>query len=112
MKTAYISIGRNVQGRPMPSEEWENFKGALRVVAEKYGEGVSYAGGIGRYDRVLEETYIVAVSLALGVPANLVREDLSHLAQYYGQESIALTVGEGELITPDWRGQHGPGLAD
>jgi hypothetical protein len=98
MKTAYISIGRNVQGTPMPSEQWENFKGALRVVAESHGTGVTYTGGIGRYEGKTEETYLVAVSLFEGDTIN--RNDLRNLAQYYGQESIALTIGEPEFVRP------------
>jgi hypothetical protein len=105
MKTAYISIGRNVQGTPMTAERWQEFKTALRVVGWTHGNIVTDAEGAGVYEGKTEETYLVAVSLRgpeFGrlntIDLTNLREDLSHLAQHYGQESIALTVGEPEFV--------------
>jgi len=115
----YVSIGRNVGDQPMNAERWEAFRNETRRVVDTLaGPWVTSATGTGRFAGTLEETYVVVSDGSrLDQGFNPVGEDddgeplgwwevrtrdlyaaLGTLAAQYGQESIAVTIGEPEFV--------------
>jgi len=98
--STYVSIGRNIGDEPMRAESWRDFRAAVAAVLEdNVGRLVSETVGRGYYGGAAEDT---AVVVAEGSPALLARDDLERrlaiLARRYGQESIALTIGEPTFV--------------
>ena len=96
---AIIGIGRNVGNEPMDYERWRNFRISIRSVVERNGGkmiadvvGQSYSEGWG-----FEEAAWFAFD-ASNLNLGQLRQDLSALADQYGQDAIALTVGATDLV--------------
>lgn len=103
MFTVMVSIGRNVGANPLSDRDWTFFlndvssvirKGDYEIPEIHYGTGV--------WDGISEESAHVTVyrdSVTEGMRWAF-REGLSRLARHYGQDAIALTISEPDLITP------------
>lgn len=116
------TIGRNVPatnpnpmhaGKPMTLTTWEQFvedvKADMLTVSNNYQAGVATMEihrGKGIWDGVEEESAKITLLLDEALPkdhVNQMRRYLSELARQYGQDAIALTIGESELIgQPIW----------
>lgn len=118
-----VTIGRNVPatnpnpmfaGKPMTLTTWETFKDdvaeALRVAIEKTRETDGYMWpegtdfwveahhGKGIWQGVEEEsTKVTVLSDEPITHLHWLRQELTELAREYGQDAIALTIGESEL---------------
>ena len=100
MSTITISIGRNVGGTPMSSVEWASFqRGVTTVIKPVASEVYFYGTGSGTWDGSGEEsaTWVFAAS-AWDVEAWHFTASLRLLATMFGQEAIALTIGQTEMI--------------
>ena len=111
------TIGRNVPasnpnpmfaGKPMPLTTWETFiedvSADMHTVSNNYQAGVATMEihrGVGIWDGVEEESAKITLLLDEALPEDRLsqmRRYLSELARQYGQDAIALTIGESELV--------------
>lgn len=99
MRTAYITIGRNIGQDPLPIQFWGDFKRETALTAQIFGEVVTDAEGRGVYGTIYEDTYILAVSLWQNADEDELGRALDILAGKYHQDSIVLTVGEPQFRT-------------
>lgn len=99
------TIGRNVEGVPMPDPQWAQFQAdlyadmcdALEVPADAAWD---VHNGIGIWQGETEPSHKLAVILDHNVDPAMVddlRRRLSELARHYDQDAIALTIGTSEL---------------
>lgn len=94
-----IGIGRNVKSEPMRTRDWEQFRAAVDAsLYDRKLHPVFYGTGIGEYMGELEDSACWVVAEYSDAQVELLRHDLARLAQYFGQDSIALTIGETEFI--------------
>lgn len=110
------TIGRNYQPRlantasaprPMNLTAWEQFiedvQADMHSTSENYQAGVATMEihrGKRTRDGIEEEFAKITLLLDEALPAdhvNILRRYLSELARQYGQDAIALTIGESEL---------------
>lgn len=93
---------------PMSDHDWTHFKHAVKyALNESIGWGEPYPethDGIGTWDGVTEESHKVtaftATVMADDYSLKLLRDRLRQLAFDYGQQAIALHIGECELVEP------------
>lgn len=105
MRAVTVTIGRNIQGKPMDAEDWSGFIYRTRRAIE--GQGVELwatAPYKGLWEGEKEDAIVFYGALP-NVKASdddrrvkVLRELLRNLASEYGQDAIGLTVGENELI--------------
>ena len=99
--SAYISIGRNIGMTPMPQARWEDFISRVAEAAISFaGPLVSLTTGYGLYNGEREECAIIVTGSSLVRVSNALVVSLKALAREFEQDSIALTVGNPEFITP------------
>lgn len=100
MTTATISIGRNVGDKPLSADRWLAFRYAVK---NELGEGatvhVDGALSVGEWQGVSEEaaTWVADITPER---ASVLGRHLAKVALEYGQDAIALTLGETRLVTP------------
>lgn len=99
MQTLAIGIGRNVGRLPMDQASWQAFQEAVLGVAAPVGPLVFAGTGNGEHDGVVEESFTVMVRLNGDPDLARIREELARLAQRFGQDSIALTLGNGSHVS-------------
>jgi len=109
--TITATVGRNVNGTPLPQERWDALKTrvltALTYATTGKGKTETHYG-VGAWDGVTEESVKIArygtawrrSSDFITEGFGWLRAELVEIARQFGQEAIALVVGEGELITP------------
>lgn len=105
-RTVTVTIGRNVaDGRggqgPMPKDRWQDFRTIVRQsLANNLAPDFSASyDGTGEWGGVSEEsTTFVFSGVTSTTPAADVRTWLSYLAREFGQDAIALTVGDTTLV--------------
>jgi len=100
--TVTISIGRNIDGRPMTDDRWESFRDAVSEalaweVATTYVDG---ALSTGSWQGAPETSATWVASLSESQLPTL-RIRLRILARRFHQDAIALTVGATELLGDD-----------
>jgi hypothetical protein len=101
-QTVTATIGRNVGSTPLSDEGWDDFK---RETADHLGALLkpsltfTYEGS-GEWDGVAEDSAII-VLVATQYTTDLVnvRAVLADLCKRYEQDAIALTYGNGELVS-------------
>jgi len=93
--STYVTIGRNVDGRPMSPTAWATFKRTVAeaLVYETDGSIVTTAEGFGHWEGSSEMAYVVVVDRAPRDDSQLDAR-LRDLAARYGQEAIAYAVAE------------------
>ena len=102
--TATVSIGRGAHAAQAPLDDidWAEFRRQVRLLLTDTVDGVLHVNGAlstGEWDGVPEDsaTFVAEIpSHTVGV----LRAGLRYLADYYGQEAIALTLGHTEFVTP------------
>lgn len=108
-RNVIVSIGRNVGDEPMSNERWIDFK---LSVCSLFPQRIFTGTGIGEYEGTKEESFSVIAPAPTEVW--FLRGVLRALAREYGQECIALSIAEPEMIGPDepkveeWDGWLGP----
>lgn len=112
MYTYTITIGRNygtiarteLQGQPMSDQMWAEFEDKVNELVARfvYGDGaVEVHHGVGVWDGVAEESTVTTLRIRDSLTAGAVtalRGRLRNLADIYGQDAIALTIGQSELV--------------
>jgi hypothetical protein len=98
--TVTVSIGRNVGDQPMPENRWQDFRDGISGYLARFADVVyvDAAHSVGEWDGILEDsaTYVAAVPAA---NVNGLRACLVLDCWQYGQDAIALTIGETELVS-------------
>lgn len=105
-RTVTVTIGRNVaDGRggqgPMPEDRWQDFRTIVRQsLANNLAPDFSASyDGTGEWGGVSEDsTTFIFSGVTSTTPAADVRSWLSYLARDFGQDAIALTIGDTELV--------------
>lgn len=111
MYTYTATIGRNVpghEGEPMTLTMWEQFREDVtadmhRFAAESalHVECIETTYGKGVWCGVEEDSAkITMLTTAQADNPGILRRYLSESARHYGQDAIALTIGQSELIEP------------
>lgn len=103
MNTITITIGRNIPtaGLPIEADEqtWAAFRNDIQTVLENHRAEIFVRGSLGRgeWDGIEEDnaTWVAAVDDG-HVPS--IQHRLGVLAYVYGQDAIALTVGQTTLV--------------
>ena len=101
-----ISVGRNIGSVPMDIRRWQECQCAVLAAAQLAAKAIYFKGcGSGVYIDLAEESFTVIGELrGVGPIAAMVvdalRQDLAFIASRYEQESIALTFGLPEFVTP------------
>lgn len=114
MYTYTVTIGRNVpshNGEPMSALDWATFEDevieALTSAAwERQIAFVEVHRGMGGWDGVTEESVKIMMALKSALPELTedcrdllsLRNSLRDLVAFYGQDALALSIGECELI--------------
>jgi hypothetical protein len=104
MSTFTVSIGRNIDGEPMPRERWIKFQARVEgTIQDLHDVTVFFAGrggGIweGRYEEAA--TWVFGWSESLGLPGEWKRflDDLAYWADQYDQDAIAVTTGSTRFV--------------
>jgi hypothetical protein len=99
MRTAVITVGRNIGHTPMDDERWHQLLDYLWDEVTLYGTGMFIGTGTGAgeeaatliLDRVNEWDDYVKAEL---------RIELGQVAERFGQECIALTFGDVQFVGP------------
>jgi hypothetical protein len=101
MLTVMVSIGRNVGANPLSNDDWIAFVNATSDVIRNQNEKPELHWGTGSWDGISEESAHITVYRHYVTEGMryAYREGLSRLARHYGQDAIALTISEPELIS-------------
>jgi hypothetical protein len=101
MTTVTVSIGRNVGDEPLSPDRWLAFKYAVRSgLGEDATVYVDGAASIGQWQGVSEESATWVADIE-ETRAALLSRHLAKVALEYGQDAIALTLGETRLVTAE-----------
>ncbi len=96
--TIYVTIGRNVDGKPMHVKDWHDFAAAVASQVEaQHGDIFLRAYGVGEYEGVKEDSFVVGATINDGMIHNL-RIMLSTLAGLFDQDCIGLVAGTTDFI--------------
>lgn len=98
MRTAVITVGRNIGDTPMDDERWKQLLDYLWDEVTLYGTGMFIGTGTG----VGEEAVTLIVD-RLDWPEYVqaqLRIELGQVAERFGQECIALTFGDVQFVGP------------
>lgn len=101
MASATISIGRGV-GREgeLSDQSWHTFKFRVRRIASEYGTLVFEGEGNGVYDGRSETAYTITIA-DIKEEIHLMYLDLEVERQNFGQEAIAVTIGNTNFVHAD-----------
>ncbi len=106
-----VTIGRNygqsarpeLRGTPMSDQVWSEFEDRVNELLVNCTDSgsVEMHHGTGVWDGMREESTKVTLLIEnpLNVNEGYIRVNLEDLARTYGQDAIALTIGQSELIT-------------
>lgn len=102
-----ISVGRNIGSNPMDIRRWQECQCAVLAAAQLAAKAIYFKGcGSGVYIDQPEESFTVIGELRPApvferdTAIDALRQDLAFIASRYEQESIALTFGQPEFVTP------------
>lgn len=97
--TTTVSIGRNRPGGELTEQAWLEFIRATdNAVRDTESDVYFYGSGTGEWDGVFEDSFTWVFETPVNGTLEWTRRALATLALFYGQESIALTIGETEFI--------------
>lgn len=103
MQTITVTIGRNVGQDPLPQDRWNEFIADTRAAVESAVSDIWVATPYrGSWDGVPEDAFVfygpVVGTLANTPQERALKQRLSVLAGYYGQQAIGVSVGFSELV--------------
>jgi len=106
MTTVVIGIGRNLgsstDGGTLTGPQWLKFARAVEFCASHYLSAIYFTGfGLGEFEGHVEESWTLVGEYAgsiYGASWGSFRGELDALRRTYSQDSIALTIGQTELI--------------
>lgn len=102
-----VTIGRNIKGKPMPSNKWLRFIDTVTedmdcLLIPIYGDAIEIHHGTGTWNGITEESVKITVLTNYEPTKNqleAVKGFLKLNATEFKQDAIAFTVGNAELIT-------------
>lgn len=97
-RSVVVSIGRNIGDDPMRDDDWKTFKAEVYDVVAEFSPVVFYGQGIGIYKDTAEDSYTVIAEVNNLSGWARLHDRLAKLAKQYGQDSIAITLGDTEFI--------------
>lgn len=102
MFTVMVSIGRNIGNEPMSDRDWIFFQNDVADVIRREGEMPEVHSGTGMWDGIRETSVHLTVYREFVTEGMryAYRQGLARLASHYGQDAIALTISEPELVSP------------
>lgn len=96
-----VSVGGSKQGQPMTDETWGRLQRSVRnALANTVGPVAFATLGESTWQGVSERSYVASVLAPKLDTLDRLRSLLRQLADVYGQEAVALTVGHSSLIGP------------
>lgn len=102
MQSVMVTIGRNVGNVPMSDETWDSFQNdvsaALYANVANDDSWLETSTGWGEWDGVRETNARLALLAADTSHVDTLRATLATLAAKYGQDAVALAIGESELV--------------
>ena len=101
MQTITVTIGRNVGEEPLPQDRWNEFIADTRAAVDSTVSDIWVATPYrGSWDGVPEDAFVFYGPVeAEHIPwERLLKQRLSVLAGYYGQQAIGVSVGFSELV--------------
>lgn len=94
-----VSIGRNIGNSPMSQAMWEGFTSSVLRNIRSNTSAIYFVGfGTGIYEGATEESFTVVSSNPTESALCAIRVSLSLLAHAFKQDSVALTVGETQIV--------------
>lgn len=96
-----ISIGRNVNGKPMPDSTWQSFTADILRNVRSNTSHIYFVGfGNGEWNAEGEESFTVVSSNPTTSAYCAIKVSLELFGEAYRQDAIAMTIGETELVLP------------
>lgn len=99
MSTITVSVGRNVGNVPMSDQAWQDFRAEVRRALSMGTIHVDDARSIGEWLGVSEESSTFVADDFTPGAAEMVTDALAIIGGRYGQDAVAVTVGETRLVT-------------
>jgi hypothetical protein len=97
-----VTLGRNIGSEPMPEWQWDAFTLDVRKALSANTTGPDRFSethtGTGQWQGVTEESRKITVHAVEVILSEGLRARLWDLARHYGQDAVALTIGETHLI--------------
>lgn len=94
-----VTIGRNVGNVPMSDAHWQSFTADVLRNIRANTRAIYFVGfGTGVWEGTEEESFTVISETPTTSAACAISVSLSFFAEAYGQEAIAVTIGETELV--------------
>ena len=106
MYSITVTIGTSINGIPMSDGlawEFEQDVEALLTYDRQAGDSIEQHIGVGSWNGVSErsvKTTLLSLNALSEDALGSIRDGLRQLAYSYQQDSIALTIGQSELIEP------------
>lgn len=98
--TVVVSVGRSLpKGGTLSWADWTSFTDHILDACHDFGEVVFAGSGTGFYLGNAEESYTVVVAGASFSDAD--RNGLAYFAAAYGQDCVAVTLGNTDLVAPE-----------
>jgi hypothetical protein len=95
-----VSVGGSKRGQPMSQDTWTRLQRSVRNALANTVGPVSFATlGESTWHGVSERSYVASVLKPKLNTLDRLRSLLRQLADAYGQDAVALTVGSSSLIT-------------
>lgn len=106
MHTLTITIGRNIKNRPLPADEWGEFQidtedTVKSVLDSENVEFIEAHYGTGYWSGQCEESCKIMFALTeplSDVRISTLKRRLAVIRGWYGQDAIALNLGNSELL--------------
>ena len=96
-----VSVGGSVQGQPMTQGTWSQLQRSVRNALANTVGAISFATlGNSTWQNVPERSYVASVLRPDMTQLSALRARLRQLADAYGQDAVALTVGKSVLLGP------------
>lgn len=94
------SIGRNIGSEPLSRSDWVHFINDVSDAIREQNEKPEFHFGTGVWEGISEDSAHITVYRAniTDEYRYAIRQNLARIAFTYGQEAIALTISESELI--------------
>lgn len=98
VRSVTVSIGRNLGTVPMASDLWDTYCADTLRAVRQCSSAIHYLGlGEGIYDGMTEDSFTLVGSVYRDSIDRLAYA-LGVLAETYGQDSVAMSVGTTELV--------------
>lgn len=96
-----VSVGGSVKSVPMSADTWRTLQASVRnALANTVGPIAFATLGHSTWEGISERSYVASVLQPRLDQLDALRSRLRQLADAYGQDAVALTVGNSSLLGP------------